>query len=79
VVVSGQTQQLVRQQLVPAVALLVLQLLVLGVVLLEQKRLRQQLRLIQDVLPLQQLYQLRHQLQEEFQQLVKGFQYQPCQ
>jgi hypothetical protein len=79
VVVSGQTQQLVRQQLVPAVALLVLQLLVLGVVLLEQKRLRQQLRLIQDVLPLQQSYQLRHQLQEEFQQLVKEFLYQPCQ
>jgi hypothetical protein len=53
--------------------------LVLVVVSLEQQPLRQQFRLIQDVLPLQQLYQLQRQSQEEFQQLVKEFQYQPCQ
>jgi type I site-specific restriction endonuclease len=72
-------QRLVQQQLVLVVELQVLQQLVLVVVSLEQKPIRQQLRLIQDVLPLQQSYQLRHQLQEEFQQLVKEFQYQPCQ
>jgi hypothetical protein len=78
VVVSGQTQLLVRTQLVQVVALLVRTQLVLAVVLLEQKQLRTH-RLIQDVRPLQQLYQLRHQLQEVFPQLVKEFQYQPCQ
>jgi hypothetical protein len=52
--------------------------LVLVVVSLEQKPLRQLFQSSQDVLPLQLLYQLRHQLQEEFQQLVKEFLYQPC-
>jgi hypothetical protein len=65
-----QTRLLVRPQLVRPQ-------LVLAVVLLEQKQLRTH-RLIQDVLLLQQLYQLRHQLQEEFRQPVKEFQYQPC-
>jgi hypothetical protein len=74
-----QAQRLVLQQLVPAVALLVLQLLVLVLVPLGLKLLRQQLRLIQDVHQLEQLYQLQHRLQEEFQQLVKEFLYQPCQ
>jgi hypothetical protein len=76
---------LVRTQLVPeAVSLVRTQLvpeavsLVLVVELLEQKQIRTH-RLIQDVLPLQQLYQLQRQSQEEFQQLVKEFQYQPCQ
>jgi hypothetical protein len=69
---------LVRQQLVLVVVSLVRQQLVLVVALLEQKQLRTH-RLIQDVLPLQPLYQLRHQLQAEFQQLVKEFLCQPCQ
>jgi hypothetical protein len=68
----------VLQQLVLVVALQVLQQLVLVVVSLEQKPLRQLFQSSQDVLPLQLLYQLRHQLQEEFQQLVKEFLYQPC-
>jgi hypothetical protein len=84
VVVSVQTQLLVRQRLVRiqlelVVVLQVLQQLELVVVSLEPKPLRQPFRLSQDVLLLQQLYQLRHQLQEVFQQLVKEFQYQPCQ
>jgi hypothetical protein len=45
----------------------------------EQRPLHLQHRSIQDAHRLEQLYQLRHQLQEEFQQLVKEFQYQPCQ
>jgi hypothetical protein len=65
-------------QLVQVVVLLVRTQLVQLVVSLEQKPLRQPFRSSQDVLPLPQLYQLQHQLQEEFRQLVKEFQYQPC-
>jgi hypothetical protein len=46
---------------------------------LEQKSLRRTLQSIQDVHQLEQLYQLQHRLQEEFQLLVKEFLYQPCQ
>jgi positive regulator of sigma E activity len=71
-------QRLVRIQLVLVVVLPVRTQLVLVVVSLEQKPLRQLFQSSQDVLPLQLLYQLLHQLQEVFQQLVKEFLYQPC-
>jgi hypothetical protein len=78
--VSVQARLLVQLRLVQAVVSLARQRLArLVVVLLEQEQLRQLFRLIQDVLPLQQLYQLRHRSQEEFQQQVKEFPYQPCQ
>jgi uncharacterized membrane protein (GlpM family) len=45
----------------------------------EWKSLLRTHRLIQDEHQLEQLYRQQHQLQVEFQQLVKEFQYQPCQ
>jgi hypothetical protein len=73
-------RSLVRTQLEPELEpqrLASLEWLVL--VLLGLKLLQLKIQSNQDVLLLQQLYQLRHQLQEVFQQLVKEFQYQPCQ
>jgi hypothetical protein len=80
VVVSLVLKQQVQQLLAQVVELVQTRQQVLPVqVLLEQKPLHLPRRLIQDVHRLEQLYQLQHQLQEEFQQLVKEFQYQPCQ
>jgi hypothetical protein len=53
--------QLVPPQLVPEVELQVRQQLVPEVELQGQRLLRQRFQLIQDALPLQLLYQLRHQ------------------
>jgi hypothetical protein len=79
-VVSLVLKQQVQQLLAQVVELVQTRQQVLPVqVLREQKQLHLQCRLIQDEHRQEQLYQLQHQLQEEFQQLVKEFQYQPCQ
>jgi hypothetical protein len=78
--VPPEWRSLVRTQLEPELEpqrLASLEWLVL--VLMGLKLLQLKIQSNQDVLLLQQLYQLRHQLQEEFQQLVKESQYQPCQ